>query len=136
LNPDIASLELGKIISGPALLRLPLNSKGLVETLFGDIEPERLVECDHYDTFLCVCGLGQFLSFGENQPTATPKLAQTKRSQRSSNIELKGMGLDQSNSGSFLIRLTQLAEICFIVAIVFSFLSLLRNLHHFKDIEL
>jgi hypothetical protein len=54
LNPDIASLELGKIISGPALLRLPLNSKGLVETLFGDIEPERLVECDHYDTFLCV----------------------------------------------------------------------------------
>jgi hypothetical protein len=46
-------------------------------------------------------------------------------------------GVDyNNNNGSFLIRLTQLAEICFIAAICFSFLSLLRNLHHFKDIEL
>jgi len=44
------------------------------------------------------------------------------------------MNLRETNST--LLFLSKVAEICFIVAIVFAFLSLLRNIHLLKDIEL
>jgi hypothetical protein len=37
---------------------------------------------------------------------------------------------------STLLRLSNAAEICFIIAIIVAFLSLLRNIHVLKDIEL
>jgi hypothetical protein len=35
-----------------------------------------------------------------------------------------------------LLLLSNAAEVCFIIAIVFAFVSLLRNIHVLKDIEL
>jgi len=42
----------------------------------------------------------------------------------------------ETTLNSTLLRLSNAAEICFIIAIVVAFLSLLRNLHVLKDIEL